>query len=304
MVLIPLGPTSKEREQSSGAQEMTPPHLIEKVWLEFERDTALGVFDELEKTLERLSARSTAKRVHEARVALRRWDSVWAVLERDGWRTDKYWDKVGGKLKKLHKALGRLRDWDVNLEYAQQFKVPDDIVQEWKKERARVRNKVRERLKRLKVKKLLARLKEFVHMRPLELRSEVLSAHNVSAYYHLEPYLSRQERETTEIEKNARSAEELHQLRLSIKAWRYLLTDFFYLTNLQLVRAQQLLGKLNDLERILNLLHGETASSAPHSLKSVINKIEKQKDDHLKEFSTFRKELPYGLRPHIRSFSA
>jgi hypothetical protein len=86
-------------------------------------------------------------------------------------------------------------------------------------------------------------------------------------------------------------------LRLSIKAWRYLLAEFYGLTNLQLVRAQQILGKLNDLHRVETLL----AESKTPLANEALSKLNEQREKLLDDFTQFRESLPYGLRPTISS---
>jgi CHAD domain-containing protein len=108
-----------------------------------------------------------------------------------------------------------------------------------------------------------------------------------------------QEQFARQVERKASTPESLHQLRLCIKAWRYLLTEFFGLTNLELVKAQQLLGKFNDVHRALVLL--ESDPQAQELAKDAIAKLQKQSEQLMKEFSEFRKALPYGLRPTIVS---
>src|SRR5262249_28091182 len=74
------------------------------------------------------------------------------------------------------------------------------------------------------------------------------------AYEHLEPYLVHLEGLTRETEMKAFTPAQLHELRIEIKSWRYFLTEFFGLTNLQIVKAQQLLGKVHDIDRMLEIL--------------------------------------------------
>ena len=70
--------------------------------------------------------------------------------------------------------------------------------------------------------------------------------------------------------------------------------EFFGLTNLELVRAQQYLGKLNDLDRTRNLLLRDGELDALIKLKAEYQGIRRQ-------FNAIRKNLPYGLRPYMKS---
>lgn len=287
----------------SSSSTTTAPHLKERSWLEFEESTAIALCNNLAEELKLLAKKANARHVHDTRVALRRWDAVWSVLERDGWRTDAYNKRVGRHLKRLRKRLGELRDWDVNIETGQSFSVPDQLLERWKQERSQAEKRMRRGLKEMKVGKLPKRLRKFIEKRPFQLRREIaqvkvrLLAEN--AYEHLEPYLVEQEELTKDAEAVAHDWQTLHQLRLRIKHWRYLLTEFFGLTNLELVRAQQLLGKYNDISRISRLLNESEHTKA--LAKDALAKIESQSELLMKEFTEFRKSLPYGLRPAVVS---
>ncbi|HEY9715879.1 MAG TPA: CHAD domain-containing protein [Trichormus sp.] len=280
-----------------------PPHLNQRSWLEFEEETASALCESVSRELKRLSIKTSAKRVHDTRVALRRWDSVWNVLERDGWATKKYWKQVGKDLKTLRKLLGDLRDWDVNLETGRAYGLPQLVLTAWREERGAVAKKVRGKLKHIDMDKLVKRLQKFIRTRPYELRREIaeqqLRRLAETAYAHLEPFLFEHEEEARKLEEEASNPPALHKLRLSIKAWRYFLTEFLGLTNLQLVRAQQILGKYNDLIRIHGLLVNDERFA--ELAKDVIERLSAQSEEHMKEFSDFRKALPYGLRPEVIS---
>ncbi|MGH9552525.1 MAG: CHAD domain-containing protein [Terriglobales bacterium] len=212
------------------------PHLNQSNWLEFEQSTAESLFENLSDELDRISHSPTSKRVHDTRVALRRWDSIWVVLERDGWRTKAYWKNVGKPLRRLRKALGELRDWDVNLETGEAVGLPKAILTEWSAERDFNRKKMRKELKKIDMDALLKQFARFIRKRPRELRQEIEETYPEqllqTAFDHLEPFLQEQEVLTTQIERIATTPETMHQLRLAIKAWRYLLTEFYGLTNL------------------------------------------------------------------------
>jgi len=280
-----------------------PPHLNQRSWLEFEEETAAAMCESVARELMRLSIKTSAKRVHDTRVALRRWDSVWNVLERDDWRTKKFWKQVGKDLKTLHKLLGELRDWDVNLETGRTYGLPQLVLTAWRQERAKIAKKVRSKLKRIDMDALVKRLRKFIRTRPHQLRREIaqnrLRKLAETAYDHLEPILYEHEEEARKLEEAATDPPSHHRLRLSIKSWRYLLTEFFGLTNLQLVRAQQILGKYNDLHRIHRLLEDDQRFAK--LAKDVISRLSAQSEQHMKEFTDFRKALPYGLRPEVIS---
>ena len=309
MVLIPLENRLSRLQGIREAPETAPPHLREQPWLELEQQTALGIYEDVEKVLKKLNKAKlnkepAAKLVHETRIVLRRWESIWGVLERDGWSEKRFWKRTGNKLRKLHKMLGALRDWDVNLELAEQYDLPASVKKVFKKERAKAGAKVAKSLEKLEVKKLSKALLKFLLKRPQQIAVRHAGSSRLfqSAYSHLEPLLAEQEDTARALEAHAHTPQEMHELRLVVKAWRYLLADFFGLTNLELVRAQQLLGKLNDLERLSQLV-GAIASQDAGSTRAMI-KLQEQKLKHLGEFDAMRMNLPYGLRPSVTSVTS
>ncbi len=282
------------------AESAVPPHLDGSPWLMFEQQTALLIYDDLSRSLRRLSKKPSADRVHIARVVLRRWDCIWHVLEDDGWMSKKYWRQVGKELKEIRHMLGTLRDCDVNIELAESLGAPQEIIENWLMERKQIARKTKKRLKNLNVEKLLKRMSKFLLERPEKLRHDFESngaSGSDSAYAHLEPFIKAQEQIARDLACTAKSPEEMHALRLGIKAWRYLLAEFYGLTNLQLVRAQQILGKLNDLHRVSVLLEATESPLANESL----SKSKEQREKLLDDFTQFRESLPYGLRPCISS---
>lgn len=306
MVLIPLENRLSRLQGIREAPESAPPHLREQAWLELEQKTALGIYEDVEKALKKmakakLSKEPAPKLVHETRVVLRRWESIWGVLERDGWSEKKYWKKTGNQLRKLHKLLGEARDWDVNLEMAEEYSLPDSVKKVLKKERAKAGAKVSKKLAKLKLKRISKDLLKFLLKRPQEIAVRHAGSSRLfqSAYSHLEPLLAEQEDTARALESHAQTPSELHELRLVIKSWRYLLVEFFGMTNLELVKAQQLLGKLNDLERMSQLVTAIAAQDV--SATRAMIKLQEQKLKLLSDFDSLRVNLPYGLRPSVTS---
>ncbi|HEY9868620.1 MAG TPA: CHAD domain-containing protein [Candidatus Obscuribacterales bacterium] len=275
-----------------------PAHLDETPWIDFEQSTALALCDSLEQELRRLVAQPTAKRVHDTRVALRRWFSVWSVMRKDGWQSKKFKRRVAQPMRRLLRTLGSLRDWDVNLSLGKELGCPKEMLRQWKKERALVRDAVTTTIDHLDPDSTMRRLRKYITRRPERLRSKLPAESTMeSAYDHIDRFVKAQEDRVQELESHARTPEELHQLRLAVKRWRYLLTEFFGLTNLQLVRTQQTLGKLNDLYRLEGLLIRQPSPA-------VMARLEEQRQQLLTEFDDIRSALPYGLRPVWVSASA
>jgi CHAD domain-containing protein len=204
-------------------------------------------------------------------------------------------------MRKLHKLLGAARDWDVNIELADEYELPDSVKKIFKKERAKAGDKVSRKLAKLKVKRLAKDLLKFLLKRPQQIAVRHAGSSKLfqSAYSHLEPLLAEQEDTARALEAHARTPSELHELRLVVKAWRYLLVEFFGLTNLELVKAQQLLGKLNDLERLSQLVAAIAAQDAGATRAMI--KLQEQKLKLLSDFDTLRVSLPFGLRPSVTS---
>ena len=118
---------------------------------------------------------------------------------------------------------------------------------------------------------------------------------NASISEHFEPYLFGIEAKVKKLAEKASSPEELHELRLSIKKWRYLLTDCLGLTNREIVMAQTILGEIHDLDRIQPELEKYSTRQKPR------NRLKKRRQSLLESFDEIRMRLPYGLRPGIIS---
>ena len=254
----------------------------------------MALYRELKPALQELSRNPNAKNVHESRVLLRRWSSVWKVLKADGWRTKPEGRDLERQLKELSQTLGCLRDCDVNIEIAESLGAARKILHNWKYERELLARKAKKDLHQLDIKALMRRLRKLLKTRPAKLKAK-LTPPLESAYKHLERFVARQEDFSRQLAATARQPQELHSLRLSIKAWRYLLVEFYGLTNLELVRAQQLLGKLNDLHRIAGLLSKYESDLVSETL----SKLTIQQNKLLDEFEQIRGNLPFGLRPRV-----
>ncbi len=210
MVLIPLENRLSRLQGIREAPETAPPHLREQAWLELEQKTALSIYEDVEKVLKKLAKAKPGKEpapklVHETRVVLRRWESIWTVLERDGWNEKKFWKRTGNPLRKIHKLLGQARDWDVNLELAEEYALPDSVKKVFKKERAKASTKVAKRLEKVKVKRLAKDLLKFLLKRPQQIAVKHAGSSKLfqSAYSHLEPLLAEQEDTARALEAHA-----------------------------------------------------------------------------------------------------
>jgi CHAD domain-containing protein len=290
------GATLKKRSALSIA-----PHLGKTNWLDFEYQTITNLSASLVVELDRLVAKTTTKRVHECRVMLRRWFSVWKVLKKDGWGSDAFENKVGSKLRKLLKKLGQLRDWDVNTQAGSDLGVPQSARKTWKTEREKVRRKVSKTIDKLDVPEIDDQLKAHLAKQYAGLKRHMSKSRNKaipeSAYERIDAHLSKQEELARKLEAKAKTTGELHELRLEIKRWRYMLAEFFGLTNMELQKAQQCLGKLNDFDR-LRILLSETGNQKARA------KLDRLRREYRKKFATIRHQLCYGLRPFMASYGS
>lgn len=281
------------------ARSAVPPHLARTTWIKHESVSAKSALLELETDIRKLTKKVSENRVHGSRVSLRRWFSVWHVLRQDGWETANCKKRIIRPLKKLQSLLGELRDIDVNIDYGKKLGCTPELLDRWNKQRNDTQRKLERFIEEHYLKFLVKELDRFLRKRPKRLASKLPTAKVCqSAFDHIEFYLLRQESVVRELAANARTMEELHEMRLAIKRWRYLLTEFFGVTNLELVRAQQLLGQMHDLDRLTPLLvHDETQDAA-------MQKLKERRKGLLQEIEEMRGQLPYGLRPQISSTKA
>jgi CHAD domain-containing protein len=277
-------------------KKIIPPHLAHSSWINYEVLAALAVLDSLTKDLKALKDKPNGKNVHKARVTLRRWFSVWGVLQDDGWETGSYKKKVRKPLKRLLTMLGGLRDCDVNLELAITVGATAEFQQECEEQGRQQKKELRDYLDKTKFKSILKQAKQ--HLNEQAEKVEGTSKRKrakQSAYDHLDEHLALHEAEVKLQASKATTPEELHQLRLGIKRWRYLLTEFFGLTNLELVRAQQLLGQIHDIDRLTPALQEH------ENERSALTALRRRRQELLKQCQPMRSHLPYGLRPSIIS---
>lgn len=241
------------------------------------------------------SKSKSAKRVHQMRVAFRRWYSIWNVLSNEGFKTKSFKRKVGGELKKAYKHLGAVRDWDVNLNTGKECGVPERVLAKWQHERNKVAEEAAAGLQRVDLVKVIKRLSKFLKKRASKLKATYASEgrYNARPRDAIESYLRETEAKTRYLAQNATSLEELHALRLSIKTWRYILVEFYGHSAQSLVEAQQLLGQINDLERVRVLLMREDGPLVEQTIQSVVGK----QQDLIAMLDEIKLSLPFGLRP-------
>ncbi|MCA9805635.1 MAG: CHAD domain-containing protein [Cyanobacteria bacterium HKST-UBA02] len=276
--------------------------LEEIDWLDYEHIVALEAIDGLSRVADLIADRKSNKTVHDTRIAFRRWYSVWSILEQDGWDSRKFAGGPGKRMRRIYKTLGRVRDWDVNCKLGKSLHLPDKILAIWSGQRRRVRKKAFRRLGRLDLHDLVDSLSAYAERRYARLSRRKGRMHE-PAYDHIERMLRRHEKETRKLAKRAGTIEELHAMRLSIKSWRYILVEFFGLTSVKLVQAQQILGKITDAERLTSVLV-ESLNGAGAGRRALVEEslsiVREEEKKLIAELDSLKSDLPYGLRPsHI-----
>ncbi|HNM48654.1 MAG TPA: CHAD domain-containing protein [Candidatus Obscuribacter sp.] len=313
-----------------------PEHLLNLNWFELEEARALSVYEELSGSLGGINHKLSPKLVHELRVVIRRWYSIWEILELDNWQDKYYEKKIKSPLEKINKHLGGLRDMDVNIELAADFQAPSLLIASWRKKRAKLRRKAAQAIQELKPGKIDRRLAEHLSRRAYELERLLIplpedqgkktpsitypfkSPLEKASYHHIDVFLLDCEAEAKTMAARELSAEELHELRLVIKRWRYLLTEFFGVSNIELVRAQQLLGRHHDLVRLKEALlkyekkrerkpardckkrelSKEQLAEQKSKLSECLSRVSLELNRVDDEIKRVKQELPYGLRPY------
>ncbi len=280
----------------SSPTAVPPHHLMTMSFVNHSHEVALFAYAAMKDAVNILKKDKGRKNVHDIRVSFRRWFSIWNVLQ-DSWDSKDFKESIGDDLRRAYKALGGVRDWDVVVKLANQAMVPQIIIDKMEKRRDRARDRSFKVLKNLKLGKLIGRLEKYLK-RQYESLSEELAASTEpakSAYKQLEEFLEHREIATRELLSSAKTLKELHQVRLSIKAWRYLLAEFFGLSSVELVRAQQLLGQLNDIDRLKEFLLDHNKDGVEEPIENLMAESEKL----LEGWSELKLLLPFGLRPYI-----
>ncbi|MBX9669847.1 MAG: CHAD domain-containing protein [Candidatus Obscuribacterales bacterium] len=290
-----------DEKQSNGEASVDgfSAHLHKGDFIDYQYEVAQEALTRLWQSAVKLEKRKgkSEKRVHNMRVAFRRWYSIWGVLSVEGFESKSFKRKLGKSLKKAYKLLGAVRDWDVDLETAREFGVSRPTIAKWELTRDRVEKEANAGLERLELVELVKKLSKFIKKRAQKLRKEQKDGNRAPAQISdiIEAHLKEAEAQTSSLSEHAATLEELHVLRLSIKAWRYILVEFYGCNCEPLVEAQQLLGQINDLERVRVLLQNEDGALVLPSIERIV----KKQQDLLDSLDDVKSALPYGLRPEI-----
>ena len=300
-----------------------PEHLTASSWLTFEERCVMDVVEELKSALDKKNLKLSGKNVHAIRVVIRRFNSVWTTLQRDGWRGRTYDPFIGKPLARINGSLGKLRDLDVQHGLARSMGLPESYCKWLKGRRKKIELKVAQKLTLDRPRKVVRKLRKYLRERAVKLRLRPDNAQDHlnqsrslsparSHYLHMDDFLIEIESKAKTKALAAGSAAELHELRLLIKQWRYMLTEFMGVTNLELVQAQSILGKHHDLSHLaqemdLYLAKKEAAKDATKKLAAndkrdfleAKGKIAAELKKLEKELEPLLFNLPYGLRPYM-----
>ena len=226
-------------------------------WLNAEAKATERVLNGLEKVLRSLAEKTSRSNIHDARIALRHFFALWAVLVQDGWQDSKFEKKIVVQLRRLLDRLGDVRDLDVNLKLGEELGCRRELLRRWKTKRKKQKVKLKDFLNSTDIAQLVEELRTFFrkevrvvakHIHQSDLRNE-------SASRHLALVLNDQAKVTQSLS-SAADYKALHRLRIAVKNWRYLLEDFGAEPSRQLEKAQQTLGRIHDLGRLRADLQG------------------------------------------------
>ena len=262
-------------------------------WLSYEFLVAESALGALRKSLGKLDVDKRRKTVHRTRVAFRRWFTTWAVLKLDGWQSKSFKNGMGLELKTAHHALGSIRDWDVNVKLAGALSLNPSLIEVLESQRKQARKHCFKKiLKPSRLRRTLKEVKRYLERRQVKLGEKAASP-RTEAFVHLTEALKEREAVTRNLLDVAKSAEDFHSLRLSIKAWRYLLLEFFGEVAEELEKSQKLLGQLNDLERLRLIL----LDLEPDGFEEALESIAVSREELLSQWSDQKEKLPFGFRP-------
>src|SRR5215469_16409433 len=92
-----------------------PSHLLNCDWAAYELSVLANLTRDLQRVTTKLERKLSTNRVHNARIVLRRFQSICRVLDRDGLNLEEY-EQAKKELNRFRKNLGKLRDIEVLVE--------------------------------------------------------------------------------------------------------------------------------------------------------------------------------------------
>lgn len=291
---------SLHKKTEAEARPYIPPHLLEPNWLEYEYKTAKSVLKSTLMVVRPLGKETRVKDIHRIRVCLRRWFSVWDVLKEDGWESAKFRKTMGKELRRLYKNLGNIRDWDVNCKLVKRLELPESVLKYFDKKRLKERKKSFKQLKHFNLPKLLKAIQKYLKARYKKLKVKFIryqGAREETVFSHFEKFLIINEHVNRELSQGFEVMEDIHNFRLGVKSWRYLLVEFYGVTNLELVTCQKHLGKTVDYDRIRICIEESPRATTDLDFRNSIEFVVGKRNILIKEIENLKKILPFGFRP-------
>ncbi len=261
-------------------------------WISFEAAAALRLLDNLQIQLGRLDKKLSKTRVHDSRVAIRRWFAIWNILREDGWEGSKFRKQASEPLATLLTHLGKTRDMDVMLELGSQLGCKRKFLRDLDRHRAKAARELEQHLRKLSINSLIRYMHSSLQRRKLKLEKalfDTLSARE-SIADHINFALEHQEQLVKSLESMLDTPKGMHEFRLGVKGWRYLLSELCGIKNEELGEAQTLLGEIHDLDTMHELLLEDGNNIL------ALENLRHKRNELLSQAQLITRQLPYGLR--------
>ncbi|HEY9760179.1 MAG TPA: CHAD domain-containing protein [Oculatellaceae cyanobacterium] len=268
-------------------------------WVSFEGAAAYRLLEQMLTEIKRVTDKQSIGRIHDARVTLRRWFAIWHTMRQDGWESKKFRNNAIVPLEHLLAQLGEVRDMDVLSELAADLNCKDSFLEKMKVYREEARKDLVKSLRIIDVNELIKYIGRYLRKRrnkmELGVRQSNLAQESVSEHMHA--ILAEHEAHVRKLEENSADPKTMHHLRLGIKGWRYLLSEFFLVKDAQLEFAQGLLGDIHDLDELSEWLLTDGSNIV------AISNLKQRRAALLEDVPAALGNLPYGLRPSVEQTS-
>ncbi len=267
---------------------------VERVaWVAFEAAAAYRLLEQMQTEIKRVRSKQSVTRVHDARVALRRWFAIWHVMRADGWESKKFRNNAIVPMEHLLEQLGEVRDMDVLSALAEDLNCKETFLDKLKGYREEARKELVKSLKIIDVNELIKYISRYLQKRRTKMEAAVRQSSLAaeSASEHMHTILVEHEQHVRKLEEAATDAKGMHHLRLGIKGWRYLFSEFFNLKSPELEKVQGLLGDIHDLDELSEWLLNDGGNII------AVSNLKQRRAALLEDVPGAMLELPYGLRP-------
>ncbi len=261
-------------------------------WISFEALVAYRLLENLQTQLRRLSKKHSKKRVHDARVALRRWNAVWSQLRQNGWESKKFHQAAIKPLSSLLQDLGNTRDMDVMHDLGVELGCKRRFLRDLDQRRDDAEAALQKQLKKMAIKPLGHYMRVYLQERKYKLEKalgDTASAAD-SVADHINTALEQQEQLVKSLEREFDDPKGMHRFRIAVKGWRYLLSELCGIKNAELEQAQTILGDIHDLDTLNQLLLEDG-----NEILALTN-LKQRRTKLLDQAHLIKKKLPFGLR--------